>query len=253
MQLLKIEGYQLFANYKKPLSYGYWETYPFPPLSTLKGWFHNVINAKKYVDLSIGLCFDYSFIINDFQKIIKFDRNRGNANDNLLTSVNKAVISSMVYVANVFDINLTIYFYAEKQYLDIFKNNIFNNYRHIGRGEDLIRIDSIDFIEPAEQTFTNLKPHEIDYGIILKKETAEKLNIQGLNYHLPFKYDNDKLQKTNIRYFNYVDIVYPDPDSISLIDINSMLLDTNNNKIIEMIGDYSWNSTRKNMEIITKQ
>src|SRR5690606_14436636 len=125
MEVLKIKAYQLFANYRKPLSYNFIDTYPLPPLSTVKGWFHSVIDANEYIPVSMSIQGKITSIVQDMQTLIKFDRKRSDKVQIIIPGFEKAFSKSPTYVANIFDIELNIYLAAEKQYLDKFMENIF--------------------------------------------------------------------------------------------------------------------------------
>lgn len=242
MKLLKIKAYQLFANYRKPMSFNYRDTYPLPPLSTIRGWFHYVVwNANKsenrhYIPISMSIQGKFSSVIQDLQTIIKFDR-RSKVKEKgypYLEGFNKALSKSPTYVANIFDINLHIYIKADEEYLNRFIDNIFRlNYPSIGRYEDLIRIDELEIIEPKVIDLYE-EPQEIDYGIYISKETANTLGLEGINYRMNFKYDNELLQKTGIRYFEKKDVVYIDNASL---EEGEILFDAEEQRIIDLVGD----------------
>jgi len=240
MRLLKIKAYQLFANYRKPLSYNYWDTYPLPPLSTIRGWFHYVVwngnkdEDRRYIPISMSIQGNFDGVIQDLQTLIKFDRKRKGSNKPVLEGFNKAFSKSPTYVANVYNIDLTIYIHAEEKYLQKFKENIFKiDYNSLGRWEDLLRIDYVDFITPTIRDFED-EIHKIDYGIYLNKSTANKLGIKGINYRINFKYNNELLQETGLRYFEKKDVVYTDN---KLLDEGELLFDEDENRIIDLIGD----------------
>ncbi|MBC7320108.1 CRISPR-associated protein Cas5, partial [bacterium] len=67
MKALKIKAYQLLANYRKPMSYNFWDTYPLPSLSTIKGWFHRVIEATSYIPIHICIQGTPNSIVYDLQ------------------------------------------------------------------------------------------------------------------------------------------------------------------------------------------
>jgi len=74
MRVLRVKLYQEFACYRKPMTYGFWETYPLPPLSTVKGFFHNVIEAKEYIPAKYGIQGKFKSVFLDLQIMNKFDR-----------------------------------------------------------------------------------------------------------------------------------------------------------------------------------
>ncbi len=234
MKLLKIKGYQIFANYRKPMSFNYWDTYPLPPLSTIRGWFHTVVEATEYIPIAMGIQGKFDGVVQDLQTLIKFDRKRNKEGEIVLKGFNKAFSKSPTYVANVYGVNLTIYLKAEEKYLRKFKENLLKlEYPSLGRREDLIRIDYIDFIEPVLQDFSE-DEHVIDYGIYLNKSTANQLGIRGINYRMNFKYNKELLDKTGLRYFERKDVVYIDD---ALVENGEFLFDEDDERLIDLLED----------------
>lgn len=237
--ILKVKAYQEFACYRKPMSYNFWESYPLPTPSNIRGWFHKVVEAKEYIPLSIGITGRYSSVVYDLQTLVKFDRPRPNKDKGkdsplYIEGFDSIFNQSPTYVTNLYGVELVIYIKAEKGYLEKFKENLFlYEYPSLGRREDLIRIDSIDFVEPQKADFYD-EPHTIDYGVYLSKETAEKLHLRGINYRMNFKYDGELLKKTGIRYFEKIDVVYVDS---GFVDDGNTLFDHQENRIVDLVGD----------------
>lgn len=230
MKILKIKAYQLFANYRKPLNYGFIDSYPLPPLSTVKGWFHKVLDVKEYIPVSMCIQGNITSIVHDMQTLVKF-RREGSIK---LDDFGKFLGSSPTYVSNLYDINLNIYLYSDPTNLEKFKENVFNyDFPSLGRYEDLLRIDEIKFIDTDLKEFDGMMDnHELNYGIYLKEETAKNIGVKGINYRLNFKYE--KIE--NIRYFNEkINVTYIDRANI---DSGEFLIDNEDNRIIELIGDY---------------
>lgn len=242
MNVLKIKLNQVFANYRKPMSYNYIDTYPLPPFSTIKGWFHNIIEAKEYHNMSMSIQGNSDSVIQDMQTMIKFDRNttdRIQKGYPILEDFKATLSQTPVYVANLFNIDLNIYLLAEKKLLEKFKEKVFeNHFPSLGRFEDLTRIDFIDFVELEKVSFSHLDEteHKITYGIYLSKNKTKECVLEGINYRLPFKYENPK-DTDGLRVFkNKVDTVYVDN---GVIERGSFLFDSQENRIVELIGDYS--------------
>lgn len=238
MNVLKIKLNQVFANYRKPMSYNYIDTFPLPPFSTIKGWFHSVIDAKDYHNMSMSIQGNSSSVIQDIQTMIKFDRKRGEGKT-LLKDFGSELSETPVYVANLYNVDLNIYISSEKELLEKFKENVFNkSFPSLGRYEDLARIDFIDFIELEEKTFFHRgnNRHIIDYGIYLTKEITKEVYLEGINYRLPFKYENIK-ETNGLRVFkNKIDTVFIDNGTVSN---GKFLFDSQDNRIVELIGDYN--------------
>ncbi len=216
------------------MSFNFWDSYPLPPLSTVRGWFHTVVEAKEYIPMSMSIQGKFSSVVQDLQTLIKFDRKRNKEGEIVLKSFkNKVFSKSPTFVTNIYDIHLNIYIKAEEKYLKLFKENLLKNeYPSLGRKEDLIRIDYIDFIEAINKDFSE-EEHIIDYGIYLNKETAVNLGIVGINYRMNFKYDKELLDKTGLRYFEKKDVVYIDHD---YIEDGDLLFDEEDKRVIDLIG-----------------
>ncbi len=236
MELLKIKAFQLFANYRKPMSFNFWDSYPLPPLSTVRGWFHTVIDAEDYIPMAVSIQGNFESVVHDLQTLIKFDR-KERAKDKgypILEGFNKTFSKSPTFITNIFHNQLLIYIHSEKQYLEKFAETLLKKeYPNLGRYEDLVRIDEIEFIEPEKREFY-YDEHIINYGIYLNKETADSLGIKGINYRMNFKYDKTLLEKTGLRYFEKKDVVYIDE---GLIDDGELLFDEKENRVIDLIGD----------------
>jgi len=230
MKILKVKAYQLFANYRKPLNFNFWDTYPLPPLSTVKGWFHSVIDAHEYIPLTMSIQGTFSSILYDMQTFIKFDRIRKDKEQVKLDWINKALNHSPVFVATVFDINLNIYLYSEdNEALEKFRQNVARySFPSIGRHEDIARVDFVDFIESEEVEFSLSNSHELNYGIYLSKRTADYLGIRGIHYRMNNKYEI----RSNLRYFEKVDVVYADN---GLVYKGKCLFDKEEGRIIDLL------------------
>lgn len=230
MEVLRIIANQVFANYRKPMSYSFIDTYPLPPLSTVKGWFHNVIEATEYIPVSMSIQGKSDFIVYDMQTLIKFDRKRGDKDQIIIEGFNKAFSKSPTYVANLYNTYLIIYLASERKYLEKFKENVFNKvFPSLGRYEDLINIDSIDFVEIVDKKFPKTKPFNLRHGIYLNRDKNK--SIIGINYKQSFRYD----PMDGLRIFtDKRDVVYVDDYNFS----GNYLFDEKQNTIVDFIGDY---------------
>ncbi len=238
MRILKIKAYQIFANYRKPMSFNFWDTYPLPSLSTIRGWFHSVINADKYIPLSMSIQGNFSSVVYDMQTLIKFDRVRNKKGEILLKNFKKVFSKSPTYVANIFNIELIIYLKAEEKFLQKFKENLLKiEYPSLGRREDLARIDFLDFIETDIKTFDIFNPHSINYGIYLNKKTVENEGLNGIHYRMNFKYNEELLEKTLLRYFEKKDVVYIDEGILQNGKYFFDEYEEPSGRIIDLIGD----------------
>ncbi|MCF8308392.1 MAG: type I-B CRISPR-associated protein Cas5b [Bacteroidales bacterium] len=217
MRLIRIKGYQPFACYRKPFSYGYWDTFPLPPFSTILGWVHWVIGEsekKQKLPMNIAVTGKFDTITYDLQTLKKFDRIRKNKEQIIIEEFSKALSNSPTYVANITNIFLRIYIHMEDEYMDRFINNVYYvNYPSLGRYEDLLRIDEIKYIEPEIEHIQE-NGFSIEYGIYLKPETAQLSGIKGSNFNIPFYHQlvND------LRFFEKEKVVYVDSGLLDPID-----------------------------------
>jgi len=242
MKVLRIKAFQPFACYRKPFSYGFWDTFPLPPFSTLNGLFHYGINADpdKYYPVNIAVAGVIGNITYDLQTLIKFDRDRSNEGKKqiILEGFRKAFSKSPTYVATVTNVNLRIYFQAELKLLEKLKRQILTNYfPYIGRYEDLARIDDISLITPQEKKFTRSDRLSIGYSIYLKPETAKTAGIIGSNFQLPYRFQ----EINGLRYFNKEKVVFTDSGELKN---GTFVVDDQTDEfiqepvLIELFGDY---------------
>jgi len=230
MSVLRLELYQEFACYRKPMTYGFWETYPLPPLSTIKGFFHNVVEAKEYIPARYGIQGKFKSVVLDIQSMYKFGRKDSENKGIIIEGFNKPLLKSPIYVSNLYAVELTIYIESKLEYLEKFRENLLNlEYPSLGRKEDLVRVDSADIVDLVERDLFKNR-HRLKNGIYLSKEKAKELGVNGINYRMRFRY----IIKDNIRYFNRKDVVYVDDE---FLEFGSILYDEEKNKIIDLIGD----------------
>lgn len=226
MKALKIKVYLQFSNFRKPLSYGFIDTYPLPPHSTIKGWLHKILDAKEYKPMALSIQGRYTSVVFDLQKILLFDRkDRGT----YLPDFNSSLKSSITYVANIFDLNLIIHVLSEGSILANIVNNIYNDFQSIGRHEDIARIDEVNFVEIDKKSISLKSSYRIKNGIYLKKDTANRFNLRGINYRINYKYDIIN----NFRFFNKKDVIYVDRGEIR----NSDIFVDEENDLVDFIGD----------------
>ena len=229
MSVLRVKLYQEFACYRKPMTYGFWETYPLPPLSTIKGFFHNVVEAKEYIPAKYGIQGKFKSVVLDIQTMNKFVRKT--ASEGIyIDEHDKKLIKSPLYVANLYDVNLIIYIESDLYYLEKFKENLLiHEYPSLGRKEDFVRVDSVDMVELIERDLFEDSYH-IKNGIYLSKEKAKELELNGINYRMNFYYES----KNGMRFFKKKDVVYVDNKNL---EFGSILYDKEEDKVVDLIGD----------------
>jgi CRISPR-associated protein Cas5t len=230
MRVLRLELYQEFACYRKPLTFNFWETYPLPPLSTVKGFFHSVLKAKEYIPARYGIQGSFKSLFLDIQIMNKFARKDANVDGIYIEEHGKKLTKSPIYVANLYGVNLTIYIESDLYHLEKFKENLLiHEYPSLGRKEDLVRVDSIDFVELTEMNLVK-NIYQLENGIYLSKEKAKELKVSGINYRMNFRYEIED----GIRYFDRKDVVYVDGD---VLKHGSILYDKERNRVVDLIGD----------------
>jgi len=230
MRVLRLELYQEFACYRKPLTFNFWETYPLPPLSTVKGFFHNVVEAKEYIPARYSIQGSFESLFLDIQVMNKFDRKTANNEGIYIEEHDKKLTKSPLYVANLYGVNLVIYIDSDLYYLEKFKENLLlYEYPSLGRKEDLVRVESVDLVELTEKDLLE-DEYELKNGIYLSKEKAKELGVSGINYRMRFRYQI----RDGIRYFDRKDIVYVDN---GVLKEGSILYDKERKKIVDLIGD----------------
>jgi CRISPR-associated protein Cas5t len=242
MELLRIKAFQPFACYRKPFSFGFWDTFPLPPFSTLSGLFHYGIKAEldEYYPFNVAVVGIIENISYDLQTLIKFDRIRGEKEQIILKDFKKALSSTPTYIATIINIHLRIYFQAEEKLLLALKSNLLSNYfPYIGRHEDLARIDQLKIIEPNMKTFSRNERLAINYGIYLKPGTAKNVGVMGSNFQIPFRYEEIE----GLRYFKKENVVFVDSLD-EAVKSGDYLIDEDIDEIfsqpvlIELFGDY---------------
>ncbi|MBX0312132.1 MAG: type I-B CRISPR-associated protein Cas5b [Sulfurihydrogenibium sp.] len=230
MRVLRLELYQEFACYRKPLTFNFWETYPLPPLSTVKGFFHNVVKAKEYIPAKYSIQGSFESLFLDIQIMNKFARKSANTDEPYIEEHGKKLAKSPLYVANLYGVNLTIYIESDLYYLEKFKENLLiHEYPSLGRKEDLVKVNSVDFVELIEIDLFE-ENYQIENGIYLSKEKAKELEVIGINYRMRFRYEIID----GIRYFNRKDVVYVDS---GILKDGSILYDKERKKVVDLIGD----------------
>jgi len=230
MSVLRVKLYQEFACYRKPMTYGFWETYPLPPLSTVKGFFHNVVEAKEYIPARYGIQGKFKSVVLDLQIMNKFDRKDSKNKGIYIEEYDKKLIKSPIYVSNLYAVELTIYIESKLEYLEKFRENLLNlEYPSLGRKEDLVRVDSADIVELIERDLFE-DSYYIKNGIYLSKEKAKELEVNGINYRMNFYYEI----KNGIRFFKKKDVVYVDN---KILEFGSILYDKEEDKVVDLIGD----------------
>lgn len=246
MKILRIKAFQPFVCYRKPLSYGFWETFPLPPFSTIRGWVYTILEKKipeENIHLNIGVVGVHESIVYDMQTLIKFDRVRKEKKQIILKNFNKAFSNTPTYIANITNINLRIYLQMPDDLMTMFQEKIMCPYTYpsLGRFEDLLRIDEVKIIEAQKQECNLINNYKISYGIYLRPDTAKDNGLIVSNFLIPFLYE----EIDNIRFFkNREKVIYTDNGYITngnyyFDEENDDVF--NNSILIQLFGNYQQN------------
>ena len=236
MEVLKIKLYQPVACYRKPLSFGVVETFLLPPFSTVKGWIHYTAGVEKEYSMKVSIHGSFGTVGYQLQKFKKFDRKREGQPE--VPGFGKTLISSPIYVQELFDVNLTIYLSADRELLQKFRENLLiKDFISLGRREDLaLLVEEPEFVELEPFKAPRfLRIRELTY---LTRETAKKLKLSGTYYRLGICYDEDLKRLVGWRYFvNKRDFLLTNPISRRVTQpLNSVYTDPEDGREVEMVN-----------------
>ncbi|HLR09413.1 MAG TPA: type I-B CRISPR-associated protein Cas5b [Bacillota bacterium] len=191
MKVLRIKAFQETACYKKPFANKVAETYPLPPYSTVKGLIHAILNADELIPFSLSIQGDFETQIIDYRTMY-FVKKRQFAMpivlDGLATETPKYstnVMTSMpLYTHLLYNIQLVFHVRAEETILDDIYHAFYNidAFPSLGRHEDLIRIDAIDYVYLEETDELNTK-----HSIYIPKAVCDEDRL-GVPYLLNWTY-----------------------------------------------------------------
>ncbi|MDQ0215613.1 CRISPR-associated protein Cas5t [Oikeobacillus pervagus] len=196
MRLLRIKIFQETACYQKPLAFKVGETYPLAPFSTVKGMLHAVLNATEYIPMNLSIQGTYESMMIDYVK--KYMYKKANVQfpfsvAGLGMDIEPENVTSMpMYLHLLYNIEHVIHIDAETKILDDLYRRLSetNQTLSLGRWEDLVRIDEIEFVEMKEQGNVT-----IPYDCYIPTEWAETRRelksdtIAKMYFRLPRKYE----------------------------------------------------------------
>ncbi len=236
MEVLKIKLYQPVACYRKPLSFGVVETFLLPPFSTIKGWIHYTADVEREHSMKVSIHGSFGTVGYQLQKFKKFDRKREGQPE--VPGFGKTLISSPIYVQELFDVNLTIYVSADKKLLQKFRENLLiKDFISLGRREDLALL--VEEPKPVElvpfKAPRFLRIRELTY---LTRETAKKLRLSGTYYRLGICYDEKLKKLVGWRYFlKKEDFLLTAPASRRIgKDLDFIYVDPEDGRAVEMVN-----------------
>jgi len=199
VKTLKVRIYQQSACYRKPYSYKVWETYPLPPYSTVKGFFHKVLSANDFVPMSISIQGESESVFTNFVTYILYK------SDGEITKRPQKI-------TELFNVYIVIHVLANSDVIEELYNGL-NNIKEVpslGRAEDLVRIDEVK-LESLEVIDAFLNPQTLKMSTYIPVEWVEKYSkdeedtLPGIEYTLRYKYEIVKdariwVQKSRVLY-----------------------------------------------------
>ncbi len=236
MEALKIKLYQPVACYRKPLSFGVVETFLLPPFSTVKGWVHYTAGVEKEYSMKVSIHGRFGTVSYQLQKFKKFDRKRAGQPE--VPGFGKTLISSPIYVQELFDVNLTIYLSADRELLQKFRENLLiKDFISLGRREDLaLLVEEPEFVELEPFKAPRfLRIRELTY---LTREIAKELKLSGTYYRLGICYDEKLKELVGWRYFlKKKDFLLTAPASRRVReDLDFIYVDPEDGRAVEMVN-----------------
>ena len=157
MKLLRIKGLQENVCYRKPFMLKVYETYPLTPFSTIKGMLHTLLDATSYIPFDISIQGDYEATYVDYQThYLQKERSERILllnTDGLDVAVpkfpSKMLTQMPLYVHTLYKLELVFHIHAEDAVLSELYERLgkFTAPLHLGRSEDLFRLDSVEFVD----------------------------------------------------------------------------------------------------------
>lgn len=229
MEALKIKIYQPHAHYRMPFTYQIRHTYPVPPYSTLKGLLCNILGISKGIEVpesnetlmklkNLKISISAKFESKTTEYIWFRNLSKNSHNDRYGYSENRKISMTVghpggqipVWIDVLNEVEVLVHLYHEDQdFLKKIKDSFENPFKrseplHLGRAEDWIVIEEIDFVE------LTISQIDGDYGRFFWipekpyfSENSVKFNfskIGGLVYKLPTFYR----VVNNVRTFDYI-------------------------------------------------
>lgn len=208
MRALKIKLYQETVCYKKPFAMKITETYPLPPYSTVNGLLHKLLGATSYIPFSISIQGKHESVINNYQTTYFYKKN--------------TVTSMPMNSHALLGVELILHITAAQEILDSLYEKFRNldEFISLGRKEDLVRLDAVEFVEVSRYSLggedneeeKTLEKRDIKYPIYIPNiEEQEGIeDIPGIRYRLNSHY----LENSPTRKWKKVDTLYVESGNI---------------------------------------
>ncbi|MCL2322454.1 MAG: type I-B CRISPR-associated protein Cas5b [Oscillospiraceae bacterium] len=220
MKALRLKLYQEVACYKKPMAFKVWETYPLPPYSTVIGFLHNIMNATEYHPMEISIQGCYEGIYHNYVSTFQYYKDK-------ITTMPR-------YIHELSKVNLIIHVLAEDSVLEKLMDCFFNgcDYTSLGRREDLVRVDKIEFVDLEKKEFTDEdEDEEMGEFKMPIYIPLDKFNIEegaGISYRLNKTYEI----KDNLRNWkNKIDVRYVEKNANINVNLTKFYYDDERKEI----------------------
>lgn len=196
MKLLRLKIYQETACYLKPMAFKVGETYPLAPYSTVKGMLHAVLGAQTYIPMRLSIQGKSESLIIDYQKKYMFKMKQQKIpivplliGLGVEVEMNPQVVTTMpMYQHLLFNVEHIIHIDADELILNQLYTAFVNNSTplSLGRWEDVVRIDTIDFVEVEQGMLQSVNFDQ--YRPLEEKENFHEV-INKRVFKLPRKYE----------------------------------------------------------------
>jgi CRISPR-associated protein Cas5t len=190
MKALRVELYQDHVCYRQEAGYRFYQSYPLPTPSMVRGLVHRLMGCKAggdYIPLQIGIQGKYEALFVDMQRWDALSKKRLGVKDN-----NNHSLSFWEELVEV-ELTLHIAFKANNdENLEKLYSGFIGNTVVLGRNEDIARINKVEIVELTEPD------PEIEYNP--KQSIYARIRDEDGNpvFHLPFAY----VIKDGRRYLN---------------------------------------------------
>lgn len=233
-RIIKLVCTQTTANYRKPTAIDIQESYPLPPYSTVIGMVHNLCGFTSYHPMKVSVQGEYKSSHTDiytrYMFGIAYDQTRHQAFTINEKGGKDGITRGLGYADTLVDINLILHIQMENEedtefvFQKLKKPNI---YPSLGRFEDLLKIESVEFVEIEYVASIVLKNDAYIPMDNLEKDSDIK-NIVGVMINLNKVYDNDyaknkirRWQKVRAKYLNKMQDINADAEIIMCEKSNS--------------------------------
>ncbi len=212
-KVIKVVCSQTTANYRKPSAIDVQESYYLPPYSTVIGMIHKACNFNEYHDMKISIQGNYASNFTDMYTRyffgIAYDATRHQHYTINAKGKKDGITRGLGYTDVLVDVKLILHIDCTKEedsqiVYDSLKMP--SSYLALGRHEDLLKIESVEFVETetseelylASDTYV---PMDCYYKTIQAEENDKEGVILKLNKVYTVKKGIRKWDKVMVKYF----------------------------------------------------